>query len=106
MLPQHAATASELVAHADAAMYQAKAAGKSTWRMYRPEADMSHNAIVRMSWKERIMEALDDLPDGDVLEVRIHRQPHPLYEVLRNHGYVFTTDPTPDGVFLIRIRKV
>ncbi len=55
---------------------------------------------------ERIMEALDDLPDGDVLEVRIHRQPHPLYEVLRNHGYVFTTDPTPDGVFLIRIRKV
>ena len=54
---------------------------------------------------ERIMEALDDLPDGDVLEVRIHRQPHPLYEVLRNHGYVFTTDPTPDGVFLIRIRK-
>ena len=54
---------------------------------------------------ERIMEALDDLPDGDVLEVRIHRQPHPLYEVLRNHGYVFSTDPTPDGVFLIRIRK-
>ena len=54
---------------------------------------------------ERIMEALDDLPDGDVLEVRIHRQPHPLYEVLRNHGYVFTTDPTTDGVFLICIRK-
>jgi len=54
---------------------------------------------------ERIMEALDDLPAADVLEVRIHRQPNPLFEVLRNHGYVYSCDPTPDGVFLIRIRK-
>ncbi len=55
---------------------------------------------------ERIMEALDDLPDGDTLEVRIHRQPNPLFEVLRNHGYRYQCDPTSDGVFLIRIGKV
>lgn len=58
MFPQHGNTMGELVAHADAAMYQAKAAGKSTWRIYRPEADQSHNVIVRMSWKDRIVEAL------------------------------------------------
>ena len=31
-------TAEDLVAHADAAMYQAKEAGKNTWRMYREDA--------------------------------------------------------------------
>lgn len=60
MYPQHAASAAELVAHADSAMYQAKAAGKSTWRMYHPDADISKHAIVRMSWKERIVEALEN----------------------------------------------
>ncbi len=53
---------------------------------------------------EQIMTALDDLPKGDLLEVRIHRQPHPLFEVLRNNGFVYNCEPTPDGVFLIKIR--
>lgn len=59
LLPLHATTPAELVAHADAAMYQAKGAGKSTWRMYRQETDVSKTAIARMSWKDRIMEALE-----------------------------------------------
>lgn len=62
MFPMHAETAQELVAHADSAMYQAKAAGKSTWRIYRPESDQSRDAINRLSWKDRIVEAL--LNDG------------------------------------------
>lgn len=57
--PQHAATPADLVAHADAAMYQAKGAGKSTWRIYRAEADQSQHALARLSWKERIVHALE-----------------------------------------------
>ncbi|WP_028456727.1 EAL domain-containing protein [Chitinilyticum litopenaei] len=58
--PQHAGTSAELVAHADAAMYQAKSAGKSTWRLYRADADPSQNALARLSWKERITQALEN----------------------------------------------
>ncbi len=57
--PQHAATPADLVAHADAAMYQAKGAGKSTWRIYRADADQSQHALARLSWKERISHALE-----------------------------------------------
>ncbi|BCL76370.1 hypothetical protein JHS3_21060 [Jeongeupia sp. HS-3] len=59
LYPQHACNAAELVAHADAAMYQAKAAGKSTWRMYRAESDPARIASSRLSWKERIVDALE-----------------------------------------------
>ncbi|WP_187360071.1 EAL domain-containing protein [Chitinolyticbacter meiyuanensis] len=59
MFPQHANNAAELVAHADSAMYQAKSAGKSTWRLYRPDADLSRSALTRLSWKDRIVEALE-----------------------------------------------
>ena len=34
--PEHANDAEELVAHADAAMYQAKDAGKNAWRIIAP----------------------------------------------------------------------
>lgn len=56
--PLHATNAQELVAHADSAMYQAKAAGKSTWRVYRPDSDLSRETLTRLSWKDRIVEAL------------------------------------------------
>ena len=39
--PEQATTTEDLVAHADAAMYQAKEAGKNTWRMYREDAQAS-----------------------------------------------------------------
>ena len=35
LYPEHADTAEELIAHADAAMYQAKESGKNAWRNYR-----------------------------------------------------------------------
>ncbi|UXY15140.1 EAL domain-containing protein [Chitiniphilus purpureus] len=59
LFPQHASSPGELVAHADSAMYQAKAAGKATWRLYRPDADPSRTALNRLSWKDRIVEALE-----------------------------------------------
>jgi len=58
--PDQATTTEDLVAHADAAMYQAKEAGKNTWRMYREDAQASRQMIARLSWNERIEDALEN----------------------------------------------
>jgi diguanylate cyclase (GGDEF)-like protein/PAS domain S-box-containing protein len=56
--PDHSRDPLELIAHADAAMYQAKDAGKNTWRVY--QAD--HAATLRqrslVTWNDRIRHAL------------------------------------------------
>lgn len=57
--PEHAASAEELIAHADSAMYQAKEAGKNAWRTYRPELDDSLKMVRHLSWNERINQALE-----------------------------------------------
>lgn len=59
MYPLHATEQDELIAHADAAMYQAKDAGKNVWRLYRPDLDTSHQMIDRLSWINRIAHALE-----------------------------------------------
>jgi diguanylate cyclase (GGDEF)-like protein/PAS domain S-box-containing protein len=58
LYPAHAATPQELIAHADAAMYQAKDAGKNTWRTYRPDhvATLRQRSLV--TWNDRIRHAL------------------------------------------------
>ena len=58
--PDHATTAEDLVAHADAAMYQAKEAGKNTWRMYREDAQATRKMLARLNWNERIEDALEN----------------------------------------------
>ncbi|MBU2569905.1 MAG: EAL domain-containing protein [Gammaproteobacteria bacterium] len=55
---EHGETVEELVAHADTAMYQAKANGKNTWAVYDPKRDDSGAAMERMSWRQRIEQAL------------------------------------------------
>jgi diguanylate cyclase (GGDEF)-like protein/PAS domain S-box-containing protein len=57
--PDHATTAEDLVAHADAAMYQAKEAGKNTWRMYREDSQTTRKMLARLNWNERIEDALE-----------------------------------------------
>ena len=57
--PAHADNAEELIAHADAAMYQAKEAGKNAWRSYRSDLDASREMLTRLSWNERIGNALE-----------------------------------------------
>lgn len=57
--PVHAADADELVARADIAMYQAKEAGKNAWRVYRADLDADLEMRARLSWSERISNALD-----------------------------------------------
>jgi uncharacterized protein (DUF2249 family) len=54
---------------------------------------------------ERIMRALQQLPPDTALLVRIHREPFPLYDVLRDEGYVWQTAALADGSFDIRIAR-
>jgi len=60
LYPQHAATAEELVAHGDTAMYQAKESGKNTWRIYRADREASRAMVARLSWNDRISRALEN----------------------------------------------
>ncbi len=57
--PSQAADADELIAKADIAMYQAKQAGKNAWRVYRADLDADLEMRARLSWSERISNALD-----------------------------------------------
>ena len=57
--PEHATDADDLVARADIAMYQAKDAGKNTWRVFRADREADSEMRSRLSWGERISNALD-----------------------------------------------
>ena len=59
MYPKQASSAEELIAHADAAMYQAKESGKNAWSVYRPERDGSREMITRLSWNDRLARAFE-----------------------------------------------
>lgn len=54
---------------------------------------------------ERTMEALDQLGPGDEVVLLLHREPHPLYQVLHKNGYVFESAWSDDGTITIRIRQ-
>ncbi len=54
---------------------------------------------------ERVLEAIEDLPSGDTVRFLIHREPYPLYDLLRRGGYAWTTEPQDDGGFVILIRR-
>lgn len=58
--PAHADNAEDLVAHADAAMYQAKHTGKNRWNVYRPDRDSSREMATRLAWNDRIAHALEN----------------------------------------------
>ena len=59
LYPLHGANTEELVSHADAAMYQAKEAGKNAWRVYRHDLDASREMLRRLSWNDRLSNALE-----------------------------------------------
>lgn len=54
---------------------------------------------------ERTLEALDRLGPGDDILLLLYCQPHPLFNILRNNGYVWTDNLLPEGTREIRIRK-
>ena len=57
--PEQANTTEDLIAHADAAMYQAKESGKNTWRKYSTDRDTSREMVNRLSWNDRLARAMD-----------------------------------------------
>ena len=59
LYPRHGSTIEELMAHADTAMYQAKACGKNTWQVYRPELDMGKEMVARIAWNDRLSQAFE-----------------------------------------------
>lgn len=52
---------------------------------------------------ERIVEALTTLAPGERLKVLIHREPLPLFAMLRDNGYEYTAERRDDGMFELRI---
>ena len=52
---------------------------------------------------EQIMLALESLAKDGILRVLIHREPYPLYDVLRESGYRHQTTALPDGNYAIEI---
>ncbi|WP_124949697.1 EAL domain-containing protein [Sulfuriferula thiophila] len=60
LYPVHANDPDQLVARADAAMYQAKQAGKNSWRSYQENLDSSREMVSRMQWSQRIDQALNE----------------------------------------------
>ncbi len=60
LYPRHGENSEELIAHADAAMYQAKEAGKNAWRVYSHDLDDSREMLHRLTWHERVSNALEN----------------------------------------------
>ena len=52
---------------------------------------------------ERVLAALDTLQPGQQLRFLIHRQPYPLYDILRRHHYRYEVTEVADGSFEILI---
>ena len=54
---------------------------------------------------ENIMHALQALPDGAELLVLIHREPSPLYDVMRKGGYTWHSQMLGEDDFRIIISR-
>lgn len=54
---------------------------------------------------EKIMHALKTLPPGTELQVLIHREPYPLYDVLRDTGFAWQTLMLGEDNFKITISR-
>lgn len=52
---------------------------------------------------ERVLAALDELQPGQRLRFLIHRQPYPLYDILRRYHYRHETTAGAGGYFEILI---
>lgn len=52
-----------------------------------------------------ILERLQDLPAGDVLEVSHHREPVPLYSLLDEAGFAHQIEKLGENRYRLRIRR-
>lgn len=58
--PEHGLTSRELLTRADGALLRAKEYGRNRTHLYRPEDRDLENMHLRLSWKERILRALEE----------------------------------------------
>lgn len=101
IFPDHGTSVTELLAHADIAMYRAKDVSRDGWCSYRPDADWHSEVGSRLTWAERIDAALTsdslvvyaqpivDLADGSVWSHEL------LVRLLDHDGSIL-----PPGAFL------
>lgn len=54
---------------------------------------------------ELTLQALDNMADDEELVLLLYCQPHPLFNILRREGYMWSEDLQADGTREIRIRK-
>ena len=54
---------------------------------------------------ENIVRMLKNLSNNETLRVFIHREPFPLYEMMRDSGYTWQTRELADGDFEILITR-
>ena len=54
---------------------------------------------------ERTLEALDSLSEGEELLLLLYCHPLPLFNILRNHAFVWQEEILEDGTHEIRIRR-
>ncbi len=59
LFPDHAMTEGELLSRADMAMYRAKEEGRNRWRLFAPASEWQALVESRVSWHQRIRDALD-----------------------------------------------
>jgi len=60
LFPKHAIEMEELLVCADIAMYQAKEAGKNTWKVYEENKEASEHLLKRINWDHQITNALEN----------------------------------------------
>ena len=59
LFPSHTTNVSELMAYADAAMYEAKQAGRNCWRLYSASPQETERVQEQIRWESRIRRALE-----------------------------------------------
>jgi len=65
IFPRHAVEMEELLVCADIAMYQAKDAGKNTWKVFEKSQEASQQLLKRINWDSQIVDALEN----DLLDI-------------------------------------
>jgi hypothetical protein len=55
---------------------------------------------------EKVLVALDSLKPGQHVRFLLHREPYPLYGILRSMGYIHRTHMIEDGCFEILIEPI
>jgi len=102
LYPEHASDQDQLVACADAAMYQAKQAGKNAWRAYRADLDTTPEMVSRLSWNDRLARALEqnlfELHYQGVYHTRTRRLAH--VEALIRLRDETSGELVPPGLFI------